>query len=108
MKVGDQLVVSMEGFNVAHAIIESIEGDEVSIRIPETRVIMGVKHSLTDFTPEPSGTEQMIIGTEEKDYEDSADRQPAPVSSVPAPGLKAEDVSNEGLRGVTLDSSAID
>lgn len=114
MKIGDQFMVSMEGFNVCFATVEVIDGDEVTIRIPETRVVMGIKHSLADLdTDRP---EQILEAAQketfvppEKDYEDSADKQIlSNETTVVSGGIKEEDISDVGLRGMALDSSAID
>lgn len=52
MKPGDEFPVQLSGYHVANGIVEEIDGDEVVIIIPATRVKMGIKTSLTDTTPE--------------------------------------------------------
>lgn len=111
MKVGDPLVVNMEGFEVCYATIESIDDETVTVFIPATRVVLGVKKTFTDLDSNTGQellgrAEKPIITPKEKDYEDSAD-QPVANEAVSS-NIKPEDISAEGLRGMVLDSSAID
>lgn len=53
MKQGTEFPVTIQGIQVANAIVEGVEDDKVTLFIPATRVIMGVRHELTDTNPEP-------------------------------------------------------
>lgn len=94
MKIGDRLSVTMEGFEVAEAIIEDIDDGKATLFIPATRVVMGVATSLTDLPEE--GSERILSG--------KADNTP---STSPAQDAHNDDVG-EGIHGKELDSSAID
>lgn len=52
MRTGDQFVVSMEGHEIGMATIEAVEDGKAVIYVPAMRVVMGLKTSLTDLTPE--------------------------------------------------------
>lgn len=117
MKTGDQLVVSMGGFEVAMATIEEVADGKAIISIPATRVVMGVKTSLTDLTPE---VEQNLLGAVREDGSDlssaASDAQiaaaqtssptPPPAETQSVPQSPAEPAGS--LREMKLDSSALD
>lgn len=52
MKAGDQLPVSISGFDVAAAVIEDISDGKATVYIPATRVQFGVRTELEPVTPE--------------------------------------------------------
>lgn len=107
MKVGDQLVVNMEGFQVCYATIEAIEDDKATIIIPATRVVMGISRSLTDLAPEVDrGIANEAVVEQEKPVQQSAPPSP-PVQQTPS--IKPEDIGNGvSLRDMSLNSDAID
>lgn len=53
MKQGDELAVSIEGITVGAAIVEEVYDGKVTIFIPATRVVMGIRTSLTADTGAP-------------------------------------------------------
>lgn len=81
MKAGTQLPVTVEGFNVATAVIEEIADGRATIYIPATRFVLGIQTSLTDLTPEVDRdvTTQDGIGSDEgsdaKDAVEAADNE---------------------------------
>jgi hypothetical protein len=120
MKAGDELALSMEGYHVANAVIEEINGTEATIFIPATRIVMGVAHSLTDL--EPKGDSASTIITDAPSLQ-GASGGPEGVSApqkapqeAPAqkPGTDANKEIEEAYRAsgslseMNLDSSAID
>lgn len=62
MKVGDQMVVRLENFDVAMATIEHIEDGKATILIPATRIVMGVRQELAPLNPE---VDRIFAGTTE-------------------------------------------
>jgi hypothetical protein len=70
MKQGTEFPVSIQGIVVANAVVEDVEGDRVTLYIPATRVIMGVRHELTDteYTPD---TDRMFVGQDEPGSDES-------------------------------------
>lgn len=96
MKAGDELTITMEGFSVGTAVIEQIEDGKATIYIPATRVVMGVKQSLTDVDPEVD----RIAGT-------INDGVGGGTSEAIEQQIKADDVG-DGLSRTNLDSSAVD
>lgn len=87
MKQGDTVAVTIDGHIVANAVIESIEDGRATLLIPATRVIMGVRSTLTDLEREPDVDRALVSDGYVADT--------------------ADDVG-EGIRQEKLDSSAID
>lgn len=95
VKVGDQLVVSMEGLSVCYATVEEVHNGTATIMIPATRVVMGLRTTLTDLEPE---VEQAMLG--------GVDTKEAPADVAPAAQeVNAEPVS---LRDMDLSSDVVD
>ena len=62
MKVNDTIPVYVEGHQVANAIVEELQGDEVWLIIPRTRIKAAVKTSLS-MVEEEAETDR-ILSTE--------------------------------------------
>ena len=94
MKVGDQLVVSLEGHQVGMATIEDISDGKATIIIPATRVVMGVKQSLTELAPE---TDRVFAGVAEGG------------GSEESPAVQeTNEEAPKSLREMDLDTTALD
>lgn len=105
MRVGDQFVVTIDGHQVCLATVESIEDDRATVLIPATRAVFGIASSLTDLEPE---VDRVLSNDVETRPSGDVEVRSAPVRDEKPSGIRPEDMSNEGLRGVELDSSAID
>lgn len=67
MKQGDTTSVQIQGIEVGQAVVERVEGNQVTLVIPAQRVVMGLRTELTSGEPAPadtSGTERIIEGAE--------------------------------------------
>lgn len=65
MKPGDKFNVNLNEHVVAEAVVIDIEDGKVTLDIPATRIVMGVKSSLTDLPDTLPDTERQIIGTQD-------------------------------------------
>lgn len=61
MKKGDKLPVTIQGIVVAQAEVEYVETDRVTLVIPGTRAVVGVRVSLTDEAPTVEPAKETII-----------------------------------------------
>src|SRR6185503_14676250 len=54
VKIGDVYPVKLNEYDVAQAVVMDIDGDEVILEVPATRIVMGIKTALGDLdrTPE--------------------------------------------------------
>lgn len=103
MKVGDEILVNMGGFDVANAVIEDISDGKATIYIPATRVVMGVKSTLTDLAPEVDRD----VALEEVGGKVESDAIDEQVRANDTKIVQNDDVG-DGLSQVKLDSSALD
>lgn len=55
----------MQGYGVAEAVLVEIDNDQAILEIPATRIVMGIKSSLGDLTPDPNAKERMLLGVQE-------------------------------------------
>ena len=82
MKQGDELAVSIEGITVGAGVVEEVYGDKVTIFIPATRVVMGIRTSLTADTGAPEVDRTLGTQVEHDDNSSEAsDEVDAPVQS---------------------------
>jgi len=54
VEVGQEFLVSLQGIDVAVGTVEYIEGNEVTIIIPQTRVVMGLSNTLAPLETVPT------------------------------------------------------
>lgn len=87
MKKGDTFPVTVQGITVAQAVVEAVESDRVTLLIPGTRAVVGIRVSLTDDSPEPE-KETIVDGVHTQPVEEST----APVEPVApaAPAVEAQ------------------
>lgn len=94
MKNGDKLPVTIQGIHVADAVVEAVEADRVTLLIPGTRAVVGVRVSLTDDNTTEPEKETIVDGVVTPDNSSTATEattatetaQPEP----PAPTQTAE------------------
>lgn len=91
MKPGDKFAVNLDQWTVAEAVVVDIEDGQVTLDIPATRIVMGVKTSLADLTPVEPSVEHQILGAEDGPQApntpdaSSPTQQSTPVSAPPVP-----------------------
>lgn len=119
MKIGQALRVFIQAddgqtFEVSSAVIEHIENDEATIVIPATRVVMGIKHSLDNRTPEVDRAFGGLVegqgdGTSEaaKDVNNDLLEATMTTPGQQIGGTYGSDVG-EGIHNKNLDSSVLD
>jgi hypothetical protein len=90
----------MEGLSVCYATVEEVHNGTATIMIPATRVVMGLRTTLTDLDPEVE--QAMLGGVDVK--EAPADVAPA-VQEVNEAPVTDEPVS---LREMDLSSDVVD
>lgn len=66
MKPGDKFAVNLNEHVVAEAVVIDIEDGKVTLDIPATRIVMGVKSSLTDLPDTTPAVEHQILGAEDR------------------------------------------
>lgn len=126
MKEGDKLEITLGGFVVGYGILETIEDGKAHINIPQTNVIMGVATSLTDINEEKEvevHTDVAEVEDSAESYQSDMSNATAVRTSDGSiayvdeqgntiggedtpeveeiqrrtPGIKQEDISNEGI-----------
>lgn len=116
MKPGDKFAVNLNEHVVAEAVVIDIEDGKVTLDIPATRIVMGVKSSLTDLPDTQPTTERVLLGAETADGTPVSEPQapkttdesstpqsvPAPVAEVKAPTGVPADAIGDGLANVPL------
>lgn len=130
MKIGDRHPINLNEWTVAEAVVVDIEDGKATLEIPATRIVMGIKSSLTDLTPEAPQKGFEVTGTTQQgtiapaqqapNTSDTAATQsdsdnasgvagapvPAPVQNTTTqpvqPTKFAPDDIGEGLAGVAL------
>lgn len=100
MKSGDTLPVTIQGIHVANAVVESVETDRVTLVIPGTRAVVGIRVSLTDENTTEPEKETIVDGvvapdnsstaTEATTTGETAKPEPAPATEQPAQQQAAE------------------
>ncbi len=112
MKVGDEEVVTLRGFEVARAIVEDIQGDEVILILPATRIRMGLKTDLGDLPEQTPAVEHHPTvlpadgGTSLSEDEINRIKDLLPDDNEGVIDSGADD--GAGTRNKTFDSSAVD
>lgn len=61
MKPGDKYPVNLNEFVVAEAVVVDIEDGKATLDIPATRIVMGVKTSLSDLPEEVPNREKILL-----------------------------------------------
>lgn len=61
MKPGDKFPINLNEWVVAEAVVIDIEDGKVTLDVPATRIVMGVKTSLSDLEPTEPAKETMIL-----------------------------------------------
>ena len=64
MKVGDRFPVTVQGIEIAQAVVTYVDVDRVTLEVPGTRAVVGIATSLVNTSPEPEGTKDQIIVTD--------------------------------------------
>jgi hypothetical protein len=112
MKPGDKFAVNLNEHVVAEAVVIDIEDGKVTLDIPATRIVMGVKSSLTDLPDTVPDKEYAILDDKRPAVTPQAQNSPGaqvvnpnPVQeTVPADSTTAlpADAIGEGLANVQL------
>lgn len=114
MKQGDTTVVQIQGIEVGQAVVERVEGNQVTLIIPAQRVVMGLRTELTpgDNAPkDTSGTERIIEGAERSaaaggEIVDLAPVQPVEPAVQPAQPTVLPELEPNDPAAVESDSAA--
>jgi hypothetical protein len=83
MKTGDTFEVKLQDFAVAEATVVELDGDEVYIDIPATRVKMKIRTSLAPPEQKAPEVDRIFAGQAESI---TGDREPTTMVSVPPAG----------------------
>lgn len=92
MKKGDTLPVKVEGVTVAQAVVEAVETDRVTLLIPGTRAVVGIRVSLTDENTTTPEKETIIDGVTRTEAPDAA-ATGAAVETIEAPVATATETA---------------
>ena len=99
MKIGDRFSVDIQGVSVAEAVLEDIDGDQATIVIPATRVVVAIKQEL-DISATKDPEVDRIFGGMTQTTEPEV--SPASVAVNHSTDI------GEGIHGKELDSSVLD
>lgn len=100
MKPGDKYPVNLNEHIVAEAVVIDIEDGKVTLDIPATRIVMGVKSSLTDLPDEVPNKDRILLGD---DRENQSTPQAPNATDAPTPtqvSAGTPDTSSDNAQGV--------
>lgn len=117
MKPGDKFPVTLDQWTVAEATVVTIEDGQVTLDVPATRIVMGVRTSLADLEVKEPEREIVMLGGERDGIEEPVQNSPvadkeketgvvAPTKSAEPPAPVYEgygDAVGEGLAGIKLE-----